>query len=189
MRMSSSSWKSTSRCEICSGLQAVAQRRSARCGLFSPFHLVFGPATTVPSGRCSCPLSLVCTYSFNRGFVNSLAGLGRQAAVYAFHWATVARYSGLPPRVAALRRSSRETVRGTGITLRLLDPLPDRGLGQIEVPADLPDRAVATKALLDDLSLELRRERPPSPGVVCSPCSPSGAQPQMPDTRQSGSGS
>src|SRR3954451_6339605 len=43
MRMSTSSGKSrTSRREICSGLQAVAQRRSARCGLFSPFHVVGG---------------------------------------------------------------------------------------------------------------------------------------------------
>ncbi len=41
---------------ICSGLHAVAHRRSCRCGLFSPFHAgVFGPATIVPSGRRTLP--------------------------------------------------------------------------------------------------------------------------------------
>jgi hypothetical protein len=100
----------TSRREICSGLHAVAQRRSARCGLFNPFHVVGGPAAGRPSGRRSCPSSRVCTYSVNRGLVASLAGFGRRAAVWAFHCATVARSWILPLRVAALRRSSREIV-------------------------------------------------------------------------------
>jgi hypothetical protein len=92
MRMSISSGKSrTSRREICSGLQAVAQRRSARCGLFSPFQVVGGPATTVPSGRCNCPLNRLCTYFRSRGLLASFAGLGRRAAVCAFHCATLAR--------------------------------------------------------------------------------------------------
>ena len=40
----------------------------------------------------------------------SLLGLGRRADRSACHWAVVARYSSPPPRVAALRRSSREIV-------------------------------------------------------------------------------
>ena len=40
----------------------------------------------------------------------SLVGLGRRADRSACHWAVVARYSNPPPRVAALRRSSREIV-------------------------------------------------------------------------------
>jgi len=39
------------------------------------------------------------------------ATLGRLAASWAFHCAAAARYTGLPPRVAALRRSSRLTLR------------------------------------------------------------------------------
>src|SRR5215217_2375123 len=42
----------------------------------------------------------------------------------------------------------------------LADPFADRGLGQIEVPRDLPDRAVAALAQLNNLGLELGRERP-----------------------------
>ena len=42
----------------------------------------------------------------------SLAILGRCAARSAFHCATVARYCSFPPRVAALRRNSREMVEG-----------------------------------------------------------------------------
>src|SRR5699024_11718434 len=41
----------------------------------------------------------------------SLAVLGRFPACCAFHCATEARYSDLPPLVAALRRSSREIAR------------------------------------------------------------------------------
>jgi hypothetical protein len=112
MRIRTSSGKSTrSRRAICSGLQAVAHR-SAPWGLFSPLHVVSGSAATLPSGRLSCPLSRACTYSLNRALVASFAGLGRRVAVCAFHCATVARQSGLPPRVAALRRSSRGIVPG-----------------------------------------------------------------------------
>jgi hypothetical protein len=61
------------------------------------------------------------------------------------------------------------------IALSLLEPLPDRRLGQVEVPGDLPDGPVAALTQLDDLSLELRRERTPRPGCLppflpCSPC-------------------
>src|SRR5579875_3893952 len=59
MRMDSSSGKSSlRRCEICSGLHAVAHRLSWRCGLFSPFHAgVFGPAAIVPPARRTLPAS------------------------------------------------------------------------------------------------------------------------------------
>src|ERR687897_2770057 len=40
----------------------------------------------------------------------SFVGFGRRADRSACHWAVVARYSSPPLRVAALRRSSRETV-------------------------------------------------------------------------------
>src|SRR5215213_8921730 len=77
MRMSASSGQSTtSRRLICSGLQAVAQRRSARWGLFKPFQVVGGPAAIVPSGRCNCPLSRVWTYSCSRGLLASFRRLG-----------------------------------------------------------------------------------------------------------------
>ena len=93
MRMDSSSGKSTfSRCEICSGLHAVAHRRSCRCGLFSPFHAgVSGPATIVPSGRRTLPASRSCTYSRSRSLPTSFAVFGRFAACCAFHCATMAR--------------------------------------------------------------------------------------------------
>src|ERR687898_564626 len=45
----------------------------------------------------------------------------------------------------------------------LAHPLADRGLGQVEVPGDLPDRAVTALAQLDDLGLELGCERPAHP--------------------------
>lgn len=39
------------------------------------------PIATVPSERCSCPLSRVCTYLCSRGLVASLAGLARRASL------------------------------------------------------------------------------------------------------------
>src|SRR5215203_6673786 len=50
-----------------------------------------------------------------------------------------------------------------GIAFGLADPLADGGLGQVEVPGDLPDRAVTPTAQLNDLGLELRCERPARP--------------------------
>lgn len=47
----------------------------------------------------------------------------------------------------------------TRVDLGLVDPRPNCGLGEIEVLGDLSDRAVTTTAQLDDLGLELRRER------------------------------
>src|SRR4029450_207413 len=48
----------------------------------------------------------------------------------------------------------------------LAHPLPDRGLGQVKVAGDLPDRAVTVLAQLDDLGLELGRERPARPRLL-----------------------
>src|SRR3954449_5022499 len=126
--MLGSSGNSTrSRAEICSGLHALAHRRSARRGLLRPFHgAIAGPATAVPSGRRTLPASRSWTYSRSRSSAASLAVLGRRATSSAFHCATEARYSSLPPRVAALRRSSREIVDGDRPISRAisLTPLP-----------------------------------------------------------------
>src|SRR5215204_5089386 len=48
----------------------------------------------------------------------------------------------------------------------LPDPFADRGLGQIEVAGDLPDRAVTLLAQLNNLGLELGRERPTRPRLL-----------------------
>src|SRR3954452_7782832 len=124
--MLGSSGKSTrSRAEICSGLHAVAHLRSWRRGLLRPFHaLTAGPATAVPSGRRTLPASRSCTYSRRRPSPASFAGLGRRATSSAFHCATDARYSSLPPRVAALRRSSREIVDGDRPISRAISRTP-----------------------------------------------------------------
>jgi len=45
-------------------------------------------------------------------------------------------------------------VTGAGIALGLPDPFPHRGLGQVEVTRDLPDRPVTALAELNDLGLE-----------------------------------
>jgi hypothetical protein len=50
--------------------------------------------------------------------------LGRAAARSAFHCATVARYRNTPPRVSALRRSSREIVDGDRPIRRAISPTP-----------------------------------------------------------------
>src|SRR3954451_23052894 len=116
-----------SRAEICSGLHPVAHRRSRRRGLLRPFHpLTAGPATAVPYGRRTLPARRSWTYSRKRSSAASLAVLGRRATSSAFHCATDARYSSLPPRVAALRRSSREIVDGERPISRAIarTPLP-----------------------------------------------------------------
>src|SRR4051794_6220872 len=114
-----------SRAEICSGLHALAHRRSWRRGLLRPFHpLTAGPATTVPSSRRTLPARRSWTYSRNRSSAASLAVLGRCATSSAFHCATDARYSSLPPRVAALRRNSREIVDGDRPSRRAVSRTP-----------------------------------------------------------------
>src|SRR3954470_8364533 len=111
--------------EICCGLHAIAHRRSARRGLLRPFHgLAAGPATAVPSGRRTVPARRSCTYSRSRSSAASLAVLGRRATTSPFHCATDARYSSLPPRVAALRRSSREIVDGDRPISRAISRTP-----------------------------------------------------------------
>lgn len=107
-------------------LRAPGRRPAVVCTvwLVQPFPGRRGPAATVPSGRRSCPLSRVCTYSRNHGLLASFAGLGRRAVTCAFHCATVARYSRLPLRVAALRRSSREIVPGSRLSSRAIARTP-----------------------------------------------------------------
>src|SRR4029077_8351449 len=55
---------------------------------------------------------------------------------------------------------------GPGVTLILLHPLADRGLGQVKVLRDLAHRPVAALAQIDDLGLELRGERTARPGLL-----------------------
>lgn len=114
MRMDSSSGKSTlRRCEICSGLHAIAHRRSCRCGLFRPFHASGQSTTTLPSGRRTPFTRRSWTYSRSLALVTNFAFFGRFAACCAFHCATSARYSCLPPRVAALVAQLAEIVPGS----------------------------------------------------------------------------
>src|SRR3954447_23099909 len=96
--------------EICRGLHALAQRRCCRRPWRRPFQVTAGPAAAAPPGAATAPANRSRTYARSAGFVASFAGFGRRAARSACHWAVVARYSRPPPRVAALRRSSRETV-------------------------------------------------------------------------------
>src|SRR5690349_15388787 len=111
IRIASSPGKSSrSRREICCGLHALAQRRCCRRPWRRPLQGTAGPATAAPPGATTAPASRSRTYARSAGFVASFAGFGRRAARSACHWAVVARYSRPPPRVAALRRSSRETV-------------------------------------------------------------------------------
>ena len=56
------------------------------------------------------PASRSCAYVRSFALSASFAGFGRLAARSACHCAGLARYSSSPPRVAALRRSSREIV-------------------------------------------------------------------------------
>ena len=79
-----------------------------------------------------------------------------------------------------------------GVPFSLAHPLADRGLGQVEVAGDLPDRAVTPLAQLDDLGLELGRERPARPRLLgfhgLHDGHPPRGAPLMVDVRQSGSG-
>src|SRR3954451_17636378 len=124
MRMSASSGKSTTRRRlICSGLQAVAHRRSARWGLFKPFQIVDGPAATVPSGRCNCPLSRVWTYSCSRGFARELRRLGPPSG-------------GLRLPLRDRRSVVRLTATGRGVPSQLTR---DRAGIALELTTDRPD--------------------------------------------------
>jgi hypothetical protein len=70
------------------------------------------------------PASRSCTYSRSDGFLSSLAGFGRIAARLACHCAVWARYSRFPPRVAALRRNSREIVDADRPSCRAISRTP-----------------------------------------------------------------
>ena len=124
--MDPSSGKSTgSRWAICSGLHAIAHRRSCRRPLLRPFHCgAAGPATGDPSFKRIIPASRSATYSRSAALTTSLAGLGRRAINSAFHCATDARYAKDPLRVAALRRSSREIVDGARPILQAISRTP-----------------------------------------------------------------
>ena len=52
------------------------------------------------------------------------------------------------------------------VDLGLLDPAPDRLLGQVQISGHLADRAVAGSAQLDDLGLELGVKRPPPSSML-----------------------
>ncbi len=81
--------------------------------------------------------------------------------------------------------------RWPGIDLGLLRPVTHRGLGRIEVLGDLTDRAVTASAQLDDLRLELGRERATRARLllprVLHDGHPPEAEPLISDVRQSGS--
>jgi hypothetical protein len=57
-------------------------------------------------------------------FVDGKLSVMRRVMSSAFHCATDARYSSFPPRVAALRRNSRETVAGSRPILRAISRTP-----------------------------------------------------------------
>src|SRR4051794_26779569 len=88
----------------------MPQRRFCRRPCRRPFQGTAGPATAAPPGATTAPASRSCTYVRSAGFAANFARFGRRAARSACHRAAVARYSRAPPRVAALRRSSREIV-------------------------------------------------------------------------------
>src|SRR3954465_10162613 len=134
MRMVSSSGKSSRRRRaICSGLHAVAQRRSCRRPRRRPFHGTTGPRTAAPFGAMMRPASRSCTYRRSGSLIASLADFGRRAERSACHCAVVARYARPPLRVAALRRSSREIVDGARSSRRAISRSPYRCARQIAI--------------------------------------------------------
>src|SRR3712207_6133352 len=124
--MASSSGKSTgSRWAICSGLHAVAHRRSARRGLFRPFDCgVTGPTAGVPLRPLDHSGQAVLDVVTEAVVGEELAVLGRRAINSAFHCAIPARYSSRPERVAALCRNSREIVEGALLSRRAISRMP-----------------------------------------------------------------
>src|SRR6266850_6587636 len=125
MRMDSSSGKSRGRRRaICSGLHARAHRRGCRRPCRRPVHGAGGLPTIEPLGAITTPANRSCTYCCSVALTASFAGFGRPAARSACHCAVVARYSRPPERVAALRRSSRETVDGARANRRAIARTP-----------------------------------------------------------------
>ena len=94
IRMVLSSGKSTTRRRaICSGLHALAHRRSFRWPCRRPFHGTAGPGTKMPFAAATSPASLSSTYMRRAGFSASLANFGRRPDRSACHCAVEARYS------------------------------------------------------------------------------------------------
>ena len=125
MRIEVSSGKSISRrCAICSGLHARAHRRDCLRPWRRPFHGTCGPAIVLPPGVAMLPASRSWTYLRSAGFVTSLTGFGLLAERSACHCAVIARYSKPPPRVAALRRNSREIVEAARPSCRAIPRTP-----------------------------------------------------------------
>src|SRR5215213_3529623 len=177
MRMVSSSGKSSrKRRAICSGLQAVAQRRSCRRPRRRPFHGTTGPRTAAPFGAMMRPASRSCTYRRSGSLIASLADFGRRAERSACHCAVVARYAKPPLRVAALRRSSREIVDGARSSRRAISRTPCRCARQIAISSrsandrERPDSGFADGARWDGgMPPALRNQRAPTAGDTPAP--------------------
>jgi hypothetical protein len=80
----------------------------------------------VPSAAVTVPARRSCTYRRSGSLAASFATFGRVARRSACHCAVVARYAGAPPRVAALRRNSREMVEGVRPSRRAMSRTPHR---------------------------------------------------------------
>src|SRR3982751_4910771 len=125
MRMVSSPGKSIRRRrEICLGLHALAHRRCCRRPCRRPFQATAGPTTAAPPGVATAPDRRSCTYVRSAAVVASFALFGRRPARSACHCAVLARYATPPPRVAALRRNSREIVDAARPSRRAISRMP-----------------------------------------------------------------
>jgi len=110
--------------EICSGLHALAHWRCCRRPCRRPFQATAGPTTAAPPGMATAPDRCSCTYVRSAALVASFAPFGRRDARSACHCAVLARYSSPPPRVAALRRNSREIVEAARPSRRAISRMP-----------------------------------------------------------------
>src|SRR3954449_2280808 len=177
IRMVSSSGKSSrKRRAICSGPQAVAQRRSCRRPCRRPFHGTTGPCTAAPFGATTIPASRSCTERRRGSLIASLAAFGRRAERSACHCAVVARYSRPPLRVAALRRSSREIVDGARSSRRAISRTPCCCARQIAISSrsandrERPDSGFDDGARWDGgMPPALRNQRAPTAGDTPAP--------------------
>src|SRR3954468_23926480 len=177
MRMVSSSGKSSrKRRAICSGLHAVAQRRSCRRPCRRPFHGTTGPRTAAPLGATTIPASRSCTERRSGPLIASLAAFGRRADRSACHCAVVARYARAPLRVAALRRSSREIVDGARSSRRAISRTPCCCARQIAISSrsandrERPDSGFDDGARWDGgMPPALRNQRAPTAGDTPAP--------------------
>src|SRR3954447_14363891 len=176
-RMVSSSGKSSrKRRAICSGLQAVAQRRSCRRPCRRPFHGTTGPRTAAPFGAITRPASRSCTERRSGSLIASLADFGRRADRSACHCAVMARYARAPLRVAALRRSSREIVDGARSSRRAIWRTPCRCARQSAISSrsandrERPDSGFDDGARWDGgMPPALRNQRAPTAGDTPAP--------------------